>query len=172
MVAAVDAGMDAQDAVDAPRLHVEGALVDAEPGVDPDALAALEQRGWELRQWDERNLYFGGVQAVARRADGHLTGGGDPRRGGVAIPVDYARLRRRRRAAQHVLGPASGIALLQRVAGIGGPGGQVDRGLGVGGQHHQLPARGHGLHGRLGHHQRHRAAQPARVGDPGRRGAQ
>jgi gamma-glutamyltranspeptidase/glutathione hydrolase len=69
-------------------VHVEGSLVDAEPGVDPEALAALEQRGWELRQWEERNLYFGGVQAVARDADRRVTGGGDPRRGGIAIAVD------------------------------------------------------------------------------------
>ena len=36
----------------------------------------------------EPNLFFGGVQAVARNPDtGRLTGGGDPRRGGVATVV-------------------------------------------------------------------------------------
>jgi gamma-glutamyltranspeptidase / glutathione hydrolase len=35
------------------------------------------------------NLFFGGAQAVARHPDtGRLTGGGDPRRGGVATVVD------------------------------------------------------------------------------------
>ena len=70
--------------MDGPRLHVEDDLVDAEPGVDEDALRALEEDGWRLRRFQERNLYFGGVQAVVRdRATGALSGGGDPRRGGV-----------------------------------------------------------------------------------------
>jgi gamma-glutamyltranspeptidase/glutathione hydrolase len=38
-----------------------------------------------VRRWSETNLYFGGVQAVASDPEtGALTGGGDPRRGGVA----------------------------------------------------------------------------------------
>lgn len=81
-------GLDAQGAVDAPRLHVEDDLVDAEPGVDEAALAALEDGGWRLRRFEERNLYFGGVQLVARDpATGDLSGGGDPRRGGVVASV-------------------------------------------------------------------------------------
>src|SRR3954454_4473807 len=80
----VDDGLSAEEAVRRPRLHVEGQLVEAEPGVDPDALDRLEQSGWAVRRWSETNLYFGGVQAVARDpASGALTGGGDPRRGGV-----------------------------------------------------------------------------------------
>jgi gamma-glutamyltranspeptidase / glutathione hydrolase len=85
----IDAGMEAQDAVSAPRLHVEDGQVDAEPGVDEAALERLERAGWAVRRWSELNLFFGGVQAVARHPDtGRLTGGGDPRRGGVAMVVD------------------------------------------------------------------------------------
>jgi len=85
----IDGGLAVQEAVEAPRLHVEDALVDAEPGVDPEALESLGSAGWQLRQFEERNLYFGGVQAVARdAATGQLSGGGDPRRGGVALTVD------------------------------------------------------------------------------------
>ena len=85
----IDRGLAAQAAVDVPRIHVEGDLIDAEPGVDPEALALLEAAGWKLRRWEEANLYFGGVQAVARDPDTHqLSGGGDPRRGGVAVAVD------------------------------------------------------------------------------------
>jgi gamma-glutamyltranspeptidase / glutathione hydrolase len=85
----VDEGMAAQDAVSAPRLHVEEGQVDAEPGVDEDTLDRLDQAGWSVRRWSELNLFFGGVQAVARNPDtGRLTGGGDPRRGGVAMVVD------------------------------------------------------------------------------------
>jgi gamma-glutamyltranspeptidase / glutathione hydrolase len=83
-----DEGMEAQNAVSAPRLHVEDGQVDAEPGVDEAALGRLEEAGWTVRRWSELNLFFGGVQAVARNPDtGHLTGGGDPRRGGVATVV-------------------------------------------------------------------------------------
>ncbi len=89
VAAVIDGGLPAQEAVDAPRLHVEGDLVDAEPGVDAEALRSLEASGWRLRPFPERNLYFGGVQAVVRDTEtGALTGGGDPRRGGVACPVE------------------------------------------------------------------------------------
>ena len=85
----IEEGMAAQDAVSAPRLHVEEGQVDAEPGVDSAALDRLEQADWTVRRWSELNLFFGGVQAVARNPDtGRLTGGGDPRRGGVATVVD------------------------------------------------------------------------------------
>src|SRR5688572_14765271 len=81
----VDHGLPAQEAVSAPRLHVEEKQADAEPGMDEAALERLEEAGWTVRRWSEQNLFFGGAQAVARNPEtGHLTGGGDPRRGGVA----------------------------------------------------------------------------------------
>jgi gamma-glutamyltranspeptidase/glutathione hydrolase len=84
----IDDGLAAQEAVSAPRVHVEGRQVDAEPGVDEAALERLEQAGWTVRRWSELNLFFGGAQAVARTPEsGELTGGGDPRRGGVATVV-------------------------------------------------------------------------------------
>ena len=44
----------------------------------------LERRGVPVVRWKRQNLYFGGVQAVARDpAGGELSGGGDPRRGGA-----------------------------------------------------------------------------------------
>ena len=86
LLAVVDAGLTAAEAVARPRLHFEEGTVDAEPGVDPDALAALEAGGYRVRRWAERNLYFGGVQAAVRDPhSGALSGGGDPRRGGAAV---------------------------------------------------------------------------------------
>jgi gamma-glutamyltranspeptidase / glutathione hydrolase len=86
LLAVVDAGLTADEAVGRPRVHVEEGMVDAEPGVDPRALAALEADGYGVRRWAERNLYFGGVQAVVRDPDsGDLSGSGDPRRGGAAM---------------------------------------------------------------------------------------
>jgi gamma-glutamyltranspeptidase / glutathione hydrolase len=84
----VDGGLPAQEAVDRPRIHVERQEVEAEPGIDEGALEELRRRGWTVRTFAERNLYFGGVQAVARTAEGKLSGGGDPRRGGTAAVVE------------------------------------------------------------------------------------
>jgi gamma-glutamyltranspeptidase / glutathione hydrolase len=85
----VDFNLEAESAVELPRLHLERGVVEAEPGVDPRALDSLERSGWTVQRWQERNLYFGGVQAVARDpASGEMTGGGDPRRGGAAVVVD------------------------------------------------------------------------------------
>ena len=81
-------GMDAQDAVSAPRVHYEAGAVQVEPGVDEQGLDTLARRGYQLVRWDDRNLFFGGVHAVVRDLDtGELSGGGDPRRGGA---VAYA----------------------------------------------------------------------------------
>jgi gamma-glutamyltranspeptidase / glutathione hydrolase len=87
IVRAVEQGMAAGDAVRAPRLHFEAGVVQAEPGIDEEALARIEARGLPVLRRPEINLFFGGVQAVARdRAGDALSGGGDPRRGGsVAV---------------------------------------------------------------------------------------
>ncbi|WP_354698326.1 Glutathione hydrolase proenzyme [Paraconexibacter sp. AEG42_29] len=81
IVGVIDQGLPAQDAVDAPRLHFDAGTVYAEPGVAVDALAAA---GRPVLPFRDRNLFFGGVQAVVRGADGTVTAGGDPRRGGAA----------------------------------------------------------------------------------------
>ena len=89
ILAVVDDGLHAEQAVARPRVHYEGGAVEAEPGIDPGELDALERDGWEVERWAELNLYFGGVQAVARDTrTGELSGGGDPRRGGVATLVE------------------------------------------------------------------------------------
>ena len=88
VVRAIEQGMPVAAAVEAPRLHVEGDLVQAEPGIDEAALARLEARGLTVARRPAINLFFGGVQAVARDpASGALGGGGDARRGGA---VAYA----------------------------------------------------------------------------------
>ncbi len=89
IMAVVDDGVGAEQAVDRDRLHYEEGVVDAEPGVDPEVLEALRRDGYAIQRWAERNLFFGGVQAVARDVvTGGLSGGGDPRRGGVAVVVE------------------------------------------------------------------------------------
>jgi gamma-glutamyltranspeptidase/glutathione hydrolase len=84
VVRAVEQGYPVAAAVEAPRLHFEGGLVQAEPGIDETALARLEARGVPVARRPAINLFFGGVQAVARDPrSGELSGGGDPRRGGA-----------------------------------------------------------------------------------------
>ncbi|MGH3110667.1 MAG: gamma-glutamyltransferase, partial [Gaiellaceae bacterium] len=78
----VDHGLPAQEAVSSPRIHVEGREVDAEPGVDEDALTELQAAGRTVRRWDRIHHYFGGVSCVGR--DGAA---GDPRRSGAAFRV-------------------------------------------------------------------------------------
>jgi gamma-glutamyltranspeptidase/glutathione hydrolase len=83
IVRAVEQGMGADEAVRAPRLHFEQGVVQAEPGIEEQALARIEARGIPIRRRPAINLFFGGTQAVAReRGTGVLSGGGDPRRGG------------------------------------------------------------------------------------------
>lgn len=82
IVGAIDQGLTAQDAIDAPRLHFDDGTVYAEPGTAVDALTAA---GRTVVPFRDRNLFFGGVQAVQRTADGGVTAGGDPRRGGAAV---------------------------------------------------------------------------------------
>ena len=87
VVRAVEQRMGADEAVRAPRLHFEQGIVQAEPGIDERALARIEARGVNVLRRPLANLFFGGVQAVARdSSSGELSGGGDPRRGGsVAV---------------------------------------------------------------------------------------
>jgi gamma-glutamyltranspeptidase/glutathione hydrolase len=75
----LDEGLDPAVAVERPRVHAAGAVVNAEPGVDEDGLARLEARGYTVRRWPAQHHYFGGVSVSAR-------GGavGDPRRSGAA----------------------------------------------------------------------------------------
>ena len=84
IVRVLDDGLRAPDAVEAPRVHFEDGVVYAEPGIE---LAALEAAGRPISRFRERNLFFGGVQAVEREASGAFWGGGDPRRGGAALVV-------------------------------------------------------------------------------------
>jgi gamma-glutamyltranspeptidase/glutathione hydrolase len=83
IVNVIDRGMDAADAVNADRLHFEDGLVYAEPGIDA---SAIEAAGYRMSWFRDRNLFFGGCQAVERDPrTGALDGGGDPRRGGAVV---------------------------------------------------------------------------------------
>ena len=74
-------------AVNAPRLHWERGTLHLEPGYDPQVVKAIQSQDTsETIFWQQQNMFFGGVHAVAITDDGELHGAGDERRGGaVAI---------------------------------------------------------------------------------------
>ncbi len=74
--------MNVDDAVKAPRIHWDGAVLQVEPGFGMDALKALNSR-FEINVWSTIDVYFGGVHAVEPGGIGE----GDPRRGGCSRTV-------------------------------------------------------------------------------------
>jgi gamma-glutamyltranspeptidase / glutathione hydrolase len=87
IVNVVQHGLSVREAIDRPRVHLDGNALNCEGGHDPAELARLAQMGWEVVRWRVRNLYFGGAAAVEMRADGALAAAGDPRRGGAGVMV-------------------------------------------------------------------------------------
>jgi gamma-glutamyltranspeptidase/glutathione hydrolase len=79
----VDFNRNLKEAVEAPRLHWDGSVVQVEPGFEKTALDIL-RRSVELNCWECRDVYFGGVHAVIPGEGG----AGDPRRGGSVEVVE------------------------------------------------------------------------------------
>jgi gamma-glutamyltranspeptidase/glutathione hydrolase len=76
-------GLSVRDGVGKARLHFDGTVLQAEPGVSEEALEDLRKMGVKVNLWDTRHMYFGGAHVVMNRGDGGFTGAGDKRRGGV-----------------------------------------------------------------------------------------
>ncbi len=71
------------EAVAGPRIHYENGRLSIEPGFDAVRPADFIGDFEEVKLWDEKNLFFGGVHAAARTGENRFDGAGDPRRGGV-----------------------------------------------------------------------------------------
>jgi gamma-glutamyltranspeptidase / glutathione hydrolase len=80
-------GLRVEDAIERPRVHLEGEDLHCEGGHDAAELDELEKKGWNVTRWRRRNLYFGGAAAVTLE-DGKLAAAGDPRRGGAGLVVE------------------------------------------------------------------------------------
>lgn len=82
-------GLSLEEALAAPRLHVERSgeswRAAVEPGLPLDALTI------PCRTFDELSMFFGGAGAVLRQPDGTLIAAADPRRQGAAVVVGGAR---------------------------------------------------------------------------------
>lgn len=76
---------DLTAAVEAPRLHVEGEHLDFEDLLDDGTRARLCNRFNDNLAWPRRDLFYGGVHAARRCADGTFQGHGDPRRNGASV---------------------------------------------------------------------------------------
>lgn len=79
----VDFGMSIEQAVEQPRMHLEGDLMNIESGPADNVVRELREDFEKLHLWPGKNLFFGGAHTVKRGVDGTLSGCGDSRRGGV-----------------------------------------------------------------------------------------
>jgi gamma-glutamyltranspeptidase/glutathione hydrolase len=79
-------GMDAREAVDSPRLHVEKDLLSIEPGFPESAVDEVCTDYPDHHRWSEKNLFFGGTHTVIHDGQG-FCGAGDPRRDGIFLSV-------------------------------------------------------------------------------------
>jgi len=83
----LDQGEDLASAIAAPRMHAGGDLLDIEPGFPESILGRMREGHPRVREWPSADLFFGGVHAVERDADGRVTAAADLRRGGAVAIV-------------------------------------------------------------------------------------
>ncbi len=85
----IDHGMRLQDAIAAPRVHIDGDVLNVEGRVPAVVAEGLKALGHEVNVRKEYDLFFGGSQGVLfDGAGGLFYGGADPRRDGVALGFD------------------------------------------------------------------------------------
>lgn len=82
----VDLRRSAAESIAAPRMHPSAGAVQLEPGWPAETVAALRKR-LTVNVWPAPEVFFGGVHAVMRRADGSVQAVGDPRRHGATAVV-------------------------------------------------------------------------------------
>ncbi|HHN3397281.1 TPA: gamma-glutamyltransferase [Pseudomonas aeruginosa] len=81
----IDYGMDAQEAIDAPRVFFENGVVQVEAGVSADTRLGLEALGHKLVDSPSYKPLGGGQIILIDPQTGTLTAGSDPRKDGSAI---------------------------------------------------------------------------------------
>ena len=84
----IDFGLELEAAVASPRMHFDDGVLNLEPPITADTIAALGTHWPGLKVWNRGSVFFGGAHSVAVAPDGSTHGAGDPRRGGVALQVD------------------------------------------------------------------------------------
>ncbi|MGI6620156.1 MAG: gamma-glutamyltransferase [Bacillota bacterium] len=82
----IDHGMSLQEAIEAPRAHINVEEFAVESRICPDVIRALRDRGHEIEVKEAYGYYFGGVNAVMYDdRSGKFYGGADPRRDGCSV---------------------------------------------------------------------------------------
>ena len=82
----VEFGMNAQQAVEIPRInHQDGLNVTVEPGIDEAALAQLEAWGHQIRRRTTRGGVGGAQLIMFDRLTGAMIGGSTPHKDGMAV---------------------------------------------------------------------------------------
>jgi gamma-glutamyltranspeptidase/glutathione hydrolase len=79
----LDFELSLENAVSAPRIHLENDMLSIEEGFSKKTMHALEAAVPKTHEWAGKNLFFGGAHIVSASPDGHFDGAGDPRRGGA-----------------------------------------------------------------------------------------
>ena len=75
-----------QTAVDNSRVHWENNIFSVEPSCNKEVLKNLVlPESNQLILWEEKNMFFGGVNAVIKNSNGVMDGAGDPRREGIFV---------------------------------------------------------------------------------------
>lgn len=70
-------------AINHPRFHYENGILDIEKGFSDSEITELSKRYQKINQWQQRSLYFGGINAVVK-GESELAIG-DSRRNGVGL---------------------------------------------------------------------------------------
>ena len=86
LVNLVDFAMDVEEAVAAPRIHVEDSFLSMEGGFDRERIAPVLEAWPDHQLWGAPNMFFGGAHTAASGPRG-VEGAGDPRRGGACAIV-------------------------------------------------------------------------------------
>lgn len=82
----IDHGMGMQQAIEVPRVYVDGAEFAVESRIPQDVIKDLQSKGHEVEIKDAYDYYFGGVNAVMYdQTSGRFYGGADSRRDGCSI---------------------------------------------------------------------------------------
>lgn len=84
LVNLVDFEMSLEEAVLAPRIHLEDDLLSVEGGIDPERIRPLLEAYPSHHLWDGRNMFFGGTHCVLAEGSG-FQAVGDRRRGGAGL---------------------------------------------------------------------------------------
>ena len=112
VVNVLEHGLGVEEAIAAPRVHVDEPHVHCEGGHDPAELDRLEALGYDVVRWRRRNLFFGGAAAVEVLADGTLRP--PATRGGAAPASSHESSDRRPVAGARADAGASGPCTVRR----------------------------------------------------------